>query len=46
MKVIQFVKDPDVLHKVCRHLGLPTSLPPVAPARASPDPELSFDIDL
>jgi len=44
MKVIQFVKDPDVIHKVCRHLGLPTTLPPVAPARAPP--ELSFDLDL
>ena len=43
MKPIQVVKDPDVIHKICQHLGLPTSLPPVAPARAPPQDEFPFD---
>ena len=36
MKVVQFVDDPLVISKICDHLGLHTSLPPMAPARASP----------
>ena len=36
MKIVQFVDDPLVITKICTHLGLPTSLPLVAPARAPP----------
>ena len=43
MKVVQVVDDPIVISKICEHLGLPTSLPPMAPPRASPQ-EL-FDLE-
>ena len=43
MKIVQFVDDPLVIAKICTHLGLPTSLPPVAPARAPPQDQLDFE---
>ena len=42
MQVIQVVEDPVVSEKILPHLGLPTSLPPVSPARAPPDSELDL----
>ena len=42
MQVIQVVEDPVVIEKILTHLGLPTSLPPVSPARATPDSELDL----
>jgi hypothetical protein len=43
MNRIQLVDDPAVIHRILTHLGLPTSLPIVAPARDPPQPELDFD---
>ena len=43
MNRIQLVDDPAVICRILTHLGRPTSLPPVAPARAPPQPELDFD---
>jgi hypothetical protein len=43
MVPVQTVKDPAVIAKVLAHLGLPTSLPAVAAARAPP--QLVFDLD-
>ncbi len=43
MKIIQFVDDPEVIEKICLHLGYPTSLPPVSPARAPPQTELDLE---
>jgi len=42
MQFIQLVEDPLVIEKILNHLGLPTDLPPVAPARAPPDNELDL----
>ena len=35
------IEDPAVIKTILTHLGLPTELPPVAPARSPP--QLSFD---
>lgn len=43
MNRIQLVEDPVVIRRVLTHLGLPTSLPPIAPARDPPQAELEFD---
>ena len=48
MRIVQFVEDPQVIIKICDHLNLPTSLPPLSPARAPPQQEIDldcFDID-
>ena len=45
MKPVQVVNAPRVIQKICQHLGLPTALPPVAPARAPPQDEFHFDTD-
>ena len=42
MQTIQVVEDPEVIERILIHLGLPTTLPPVAPARAPPDSELDL----
>ena len=42
MQTIQVVEDPLVIEKILLHLGLPTDLPPVAPARAPPGDELDL----
>jgi len=42
MQVIQVVEDPLVIDRILTHLGLPTDLPPVAPARAPPGDELDL----
>ena len=36
LKLIALVKKPSAIKKICRHLGLPTELPPLAPARDPP----------
>ena len=43
MKIVQFVEDPLLIDKICTHLGLPTTLPDLAPARAPPQQQISFD---
>jgi len=35
MVVLAFLSDPEVVGKILRHLGLPTTVPALAPARAS-----------
>ena len=42
MLTIQLVEEPEVIGKILTHLGLPTELPPVAPARGPPDNELDL----
>lgn len=42
MKLQQIVTDPLVIQKVLTHLGLPTELPEVAPARAPPESEIDL----
>jgi len=42
-KAIQVVDDPHVVAKICRHLGLPTTLPPVAPARGPPQQQFELE---
>ena len=42
MQIIQVVEDPKVIERILTHLGLPTDLPPVAPARAPPEDELDL----
>lgn len=44
LKLIALVKDPVVICKICDHLGKPTELLPVAPARPPPQSEFEdFD---
>jgi len=43
MVPIQTIKDPDVFKKVLSHLGLPTTLPNTAAARAPPQHAFDFD---
>ena len=42
--MVQLVEDPEVIEAILDHLGLPTDLPPLSPARAPPDdePDLCF----
>ena len=42
MKLLQVVEDPVVIERILIHLGLPTTLPPVAPARAPPETDLDL----
>jgi hypothetical protein len=43
MKIISFLTDPPTVQAILRHLDLPHRLPPLAPARAPPQVELTFD---
>jgi hypothetical protein len=36
MRVLAFITEPRVVHRILDHVGLPTEAPPVAPARAPP----------
>ena len=42
MTVLAFLTDPDVVGRILRHLGLPTTAPALASAGRSPQPELGF----
>ncbi len=42
-RVLTFLTDPIVIHRILSHLGLPTDPPPIAPARSPPDKALLFD---
>jgi len=57
MTVLAFISDPPAVERILHHLRLPTSPPPVAPARASrqeqlllqlpmPEPEGALGFDL
>jgi hypothetical protein len=39
-EVIAFILRPTELNRICAHLGYPTEAPPIAPARAPPQPDL------
>jgi len=41
-KLIALINDGLVVRKILEHLGLPTEPPPMAPARAPPEPEFAF----
>ena len=43
MKVIAFLNEPEAIHGILNHLGLPSTGPPLAKARRQPEPD--FDID-
>jgi hypothetical protein len=45
MRILAFLTDPAPIHAILQHLHLPTSAPPIAPARAPPRHELEFDTD-
>jgi hypothetical protein len=40
MVVLAFLTDPEVVGKILRHLGLPTSAPALVPAGSMPSPQL------
>ncbi len=44
MTVLAFLTDPDVVQKILRHLGLPTTAPALAAAGRSPQPEMGFTL--
>jgi hypothetical protein len=41
-KLIALINDGLVVRKILTHLGLPTEPPPIAPARAPPEPEFAW----
>ncbi len=41
-RVLTFLTDPPVLRSILEHLGLRADPPPIASARAPPEPELPF----
>ena len=43
MRILAFLTDPPVVGAILLHLGLPHQPPPVTPARAPPQAELSLD---
>jgi hypothetical protein len=43
MEILSFLTDPPTVQAIHRHLDLSHRPPPLAPARASPQVELSFD---
>jgi hypothetical protein len=46
MVVVAFITDPPVLRRILNHLGLPTTTPPLAPARLSLQQEFDFADEL
>jgi hypothetical protein len=45
LRVIAFITDPAVIASILDHLGLGTTIAPIAPARAPPE-ETSLDLEL
>jgi hypothetical protein len=43
MRHISHIEQPDTVAHILKHLGLPTAVPPIAPARAPPLLDL-FDL--
>jgi hypothetical protein len=39
-RIVAFITRPTQLRRLCAHLGYPTEVPPIAPARAPPQPDL------
>jgi hypothetical protein len=42
MRIIAFIQDPPVIERILHHIGEPTQLPEVLPARAPPQAEMDF----
>ncbi len=42
MRIIAFISEPSTVRRILIHLHLPTTPPPLSPARGPPDPELPF----
>jgi hypothetical protein len=46
MRRISHIEEPQTIVRILDHLGLPSEMPPIAPARAPPQQELDFvDLD-
>ena len=45
MRILTFITAAEPVHAILRHLGLPTTPPPLSPARGPPQHELGFDAD-
>jgi hypothetical protein len=43
LRILASLTQPEPVHAILEHLGLPTTPPPLAPARGPP--ELAFDFD-
>ena len=43
MRILAFLTEPEPVHAILRHLGLPATPPPLSPARGPPQPDLGFD---
>jgi hypothetical protein len=46
MRLIATIDDPGVVGRILRHLGLPSTIPLPAPARAPPEPSDTLDPSL
>jgi hypothetical protein len=46
MKLVSLINKGSAIRKICEHLGYPTELPPVAPARSPPEDQLDFRDEL
>jgi hypothetical protein len=45
MRIVAFITVAELIDAILRHLGLPTTPPPLSTARGPPQPELGFDAD-
>jgi hypothetical protein len=45
MRILTFITAAEPLDAILSHLDLPTTPPPLSPARGRPQPELAFDAD-
>jgi hypothetical protein len=45
MRILAFITAAEPTDAILTHLGLPTTPPPLAPARGPPQPDLAFDAD-
>jgi hypothetical protein len=45
MRILAFIAADEPKDATLTHLGLPTTPPPLSPAREPPQPELAFDAD-
>jgi hypothetical protein len=45
MRILAFITAAEPVDAILNHLGLPTTPPPLSPARGPPQPELAFDAD-
>jgi hypothetical protein len=43
VRILAFLTESEALQAILRHLGLPTTPPPLSPARGPPQPDFGFD---